>query len=389
MKIAFFSDTYHPSVDGVVRSIDYYISELKSRGHEVKVFAPSPQNKQDEKDGVSYAGSIEFSPYPQYRIPYGIRKCVRDAIEFKPDIVHSHAMVVMGLAARDAAKKANCPLVGTFHTSLPDAGHYVSGHEGVQMWFKDISWRYFRWLYRDFDALISPSKYMQNVLLQKNIESHVLANPIDTSKFSPIKPDEYAQEWFASKKRNILFFGRIAKEKNLDFLLDVANSDEFKKSGMKIVIAGDGPYKKILEKKVKKYSLLEIVKFAGRVPEEHVASFYSAADCSFFPSKFETQGMTALESLSCGTPVVALRGTALEEVIEQKKTGQVCIEDAHSAFLALDFCTRNKKKMCANARKSAMKYTIKKCTDGLLEIYKAAKRNKEKTKTRKEKHAKE
>ena len=106
MRVAFFSDTYHPCVDGVVRSIDNFASSLQKQGHEIKVFAPEGGKGFEKKRGAVYAPSIKFPPYPQYRIPLGYSKCVEEAIAFKPDVVHSHAMVVMGMAAKEAAKFA-------------------------------------------------------------------------------------------------------------------------------------------------------------------------------------------------------------------------------------------------------------------------------------------
>ncbi len=371
MKIAFVTDTYRPSVDGVVRSIDEYKIQLQQLGHEVKIFAPAPKDKRNRIREISYCESIRFLPYPQYRIPYSYSKCVQDAIEFKPDIIHSHAMLAMGLVAKKIAKRTKKPLVGTFHTLIPKAGHYISDVDGIKLWFENISWKYLQWFYsKDFDAIISPSKYMQNMVLEHWIKTCVVANPVDLKKFENVKNDVRAYSWF--KKNTVLHIGRIAKEKNIDFLLKVAQEDKFDADNMQILIAGDGPYLSELRKKVKKNALDDKIFFCGRVDEQLLSSFYSLAQCTLFASKFETQGLCALESLACKTPVIALENTAIAEYLQDCKNGYVIRENPQDAINAILQTIKNKKMMGTNAYKVAQKYSVQKCTQKLLSIYEQA-----------------
>jgi len=369
MRIAFFTDTYHPAIDGVVRAIDEYSTNLQKLGHEVKIFAPSPKEQNAKREKVSYSSSIGFAPYPQYRIPYWWNNSLKDVVNFKPDIIHSHAMVIMGIAAKEAAKKIRAPLIGTFHTMLPQAGHYISDTEGAQLWFENVSWKYLKWFYSSgFDKITCPSNYVKEEIYKHGIDSLVLPNPVDVQKFSSKKIDSRAKIWF--EKDTIMFLGRIAREKNIDFLIEMARLEEFDSIDTKILIAGDGPYLPQLQKKVKKYSLEKKVEFVGKVDESLLASFYSLASCCIFPSVFETQGLTALEALACSTPVVALEKTAISEFIEPSKNGYVSLNNPKSALDAAHMAIKNKKKLAAGARKTAMEYSADKCTKKLLEIYK-------------------
>lgn len=370
MRIAFFTDTYHPTIDGVVRAVDLFKLQLEKKGHEVKVFAPSPSAGIGKMEGVCYAPSIEFPSYPQYRIPYGTRECIGKAVAFKPDIVHCHAMAAMALAAKAAAKKSRAPLVGTFHTLLPKAGHYISGSEGVQLWFEDICWRYLRWLYKDFDLVLSPSAFMQKHIRKYGIESQVLPSPVDVKMFCPGKVEGEVAKWAKKGQVPVLFFGRVAKEKNIEFLLEMAQEGRWKEANLRLIIAGDGPQKKALEKMAAKKGLGESIVFAGRVEQRLVPSYYRMAKCSIFPSTFETQGLAALESLACGTPVVALKRTALEEVVIPKKSGALCEQDAQNAISAVLEVLAQEKKLSAGSREVAMEYSVEKCGNELEKIYK-------------------
>ncbi|MFH1306576.1 MAG: glycosyltransferase [Candidatus Micrarchaeota archaeon] len=370
MKIAFFTDTYYPAMDGVVRSVNSYKIELEKRGHEVKVFAPAPAAREERRKGVVYADSISFWSYAQYRIPINTSKCVAEAVKFKPDIVHSHAMVLMALAAKKAAKKCNAPLVGTYHTLLPKAGHYLSNIEGIQLWFENICWKYLRWLYGSFDLVFAPSEFMQKRIAKHGIKSEVMASPLDVKKFSPGKINSEVREWIGEKEGAVLFFGRVAKEKNIDFLIDMVKTKTWQNWKAKLIIAGEGPYRGKLMERVEKEKLGEFVKFAGKIDEKLVPSFYRAALCTIFPSEFETQGLTALESMACGTPVVALRGTALAEVVVPGKSGALCEKDAQNAVYAMQNAIKNRKKLGKRGREIALKYSAEKCTDKLLEYYK-------------------
>ncbi len=374
MRIAFFTDTYRPSMDGVVRSIDVFRSGLKRRGHTVKIFAPAPPHAHLHERGVSYAPSISFPTYPQYRIPLHMGGLAEDTEKFGPDIIHSHAMVRMGLAARDAARRADVPLVGTFHTLLPEATHYIMPLPHLRGWTGRRLWDYLRWFYSPFDSVLAPSRFMQKQLSEHGIGSSVLPTPVDTAKFHPgKKTGNRKMAGQGNGKRTgqdmFLFVGRIAKEKNLDFLLHIAHTHEFKKMNARMLIAGDGPYRHELEKKVHHQHLGHSVHLLGKVPEKELAPLYRSASCVIQPSKFETQGLTALEAMACGTPVAVHAGTALAEVVEPGRNGECFGNSAEEAAEAIGKIIERRSSYSVAARKRAMEYSVEKCTKKLLEVY--------------------
>ena len=371
MRIAFFTDTYHPAMDGVVRSVDVFRDGLESRGHTVKIFAPAPPHQSDREKGVSYAPSVSFLTYPQYRIPLHTSGLARDAEKFEPDIIHSHAMVRIGLAARDAARRTDVPLVGTFHTLLPQATHYIMPLPHLRAWTGSRLWDYLRWFYSPFDEVLAPSRFVQKELAAHQIRSVVLPTPVDTKKFCPEKKEKWENKK-KKKEKTVLFVGRVAKEKNLDFLLRLAQTHEWKKMNARLVIAGDGPYRQELEQKVRHLHLDHSIHLLGRVSEKELVPLYRSAACVIQPSKFETQGLTALEAMACGTPVAVHAGTALAEVVEPGRNGEWFGEDAEEAVSAMQKIMQRRPSYSRAARKKAMEYSVEKCTEKLVEVYKKA-----------------
>lgn len=375
MRIAFFTDTYHPAMDGVVRSVDVFGASLRRKGHAVKIFAPAPPHKADREGGVSYAPSVSFPAYPQYRIPVHTFGVAADAKKFNPDVIHSHAMARMGLAARDAAKSLRAPLVGTFHTLLPQATHYIMPLPSLRPWTGRRLWDYLRWFYSPFDTVLAPSRFMQKELAERQIPSVVLPTPIDTAEFCPEKKNAKKEGGSGQPAATILFVGRVAREKNLDFLLKLEQTPSWmrwrrEEPRLRLLIAGDGPYRHELEQKVRHLPPSHSVRLMGRVSEKELVQLYRTAACVIQPSKFETQGLTALEAMACGTPVAVMEGTALAEVVEPGKNGELFGEDAGAAVLTLQKVVERRAKYSKAARQKAMEYSVAKCTKKLIGVYK-------------------
>ncbi len=377
MKIAFFADTFRPNIDGVVTAMANLEEGLKKQGHKTEYFVPAPQKKEDELQGVHYAKSFAFPPYPQYRVVYDGRNIERECEKFNPAAIHCHAMATMAVAARTVAKKQGIPLVGTFHTMLPDAVHYITKNQGLQEWGVHLTWNYLAWLYRDFDVVTSPSEYVKGLLLRHGIESVVVPGGIDTKKFTPGKLPGEIKEWFEFDGGKFLFVGRVVKEKNIDYILELAKSKAWKEGNCRAYIVGEGPYKKEFEAKVAAAKAAgkigrHSIFFEGRVARHVLVGFYRAADVFLFPSKFETQGLVALEALACGTPVAAFMNTAAGELVGQGKNGALLgaddsYEDATRKIIG---AAHAKKKMAAHCRKVALKFDLVQYSKSVEKIYK-------------------
>ena len=381
MKLGFFTDSYLPNVDGVVRSIVSTRPELEKRGHEVYTFASGTvQDGRANRDSrVFYYRSLKFPAYPQYKIAlfpyYSARKKAR---ELELDLVHCHGMAAMGIAGRKAARDLHLPAVGSFHTLLPKGIQTIARRKWTRALGEAFLWRAMEWFYKPLDLVISPSEVIRKILLQHEIDSVVVPNGIDLAKIHQL-PKSVARKAVAKEiglqkgEKIILSAGRLSKEKHLEVVLHafpkvLAHADS------RLVVTGEGPARKEWEAAARKSGVSDKIVFTGFVPEEELPEFYSAADCFATASTFETQGMALLEAMACGTPVVGARSLAIPEVLKEGKNGFL-FTPFHSHELAekivklLEAGSARQKVFSKNALATAEKFSLEKTTDLLLQAY--------------------
>lgn len=367
MRIALFTDSYKPNTDGVVSSILAYKAGLEKKRHSLYIFAPDAVGQQKERNVYRYA-SLPFPPYPEYRAP--IFPYVSADIAKKDGIklVHSKAMVGMGLAAISFASRANLPSMASLETMVPDGVHYISKNGEVQKFGKKLAWGYLRWFYSNFDLVTSPSRHSQAIMEQNGIRSTVLPSPIDTGRFKPNGKGEAVRKSLGlSGKRVVVSVGRVVREKNYSFLIKVAKM--MRNSDAAFLIVGKGPYLEDLKREVAQADLSGMFHFAGFVPDAKLVDYYNASDAFVFPSQFETQGLTLLEAFSCGKAACVLEGTPMEELVREGKNGYVFSKDEKECAEKLEECLQKGSRLSAAARKTALHYSIPKCTDRLLKAY--------------------
>ncbi len=367
MNIALFTDSYLPNTDGVVSSILAYKGGLEKAGHKMCVFAPDADMAKKEHGVYRYA-AVKFPPYPEYRaaiFPY-VPTDLAKKNGFS--LVHSKAMVTMGLAAISFSSRAKLPSIGSLETLIPEGAHYLIPHAAAQKVGRKIGWAYLRWFYSHFDIVTAPSRHAQGMLAENRIESIVLPSPVDTDKFKPGSGGGMVRRQLGfGKKRVIASVGRVVKEKNYSFLVKVAK--EMRGDNFVFLIVGRGPYLDELRQEAWKAGVAGKFHFAGFVPNELLADYYNAADAFFFPSRFETQGLTLLEAFACGKPGCVLEGTPMEEIVKEGKNGCLFSEDEKEAAEKLQKCLQHSKKMSGAARKTAMAYSVPACTKKLLSLY--------------------
>jgi len=369
MRVALFTDSYLPNTDGVVSSILAYRQGLAAEGHGMLVFAPDAPGAKHER-GVRRFPGVVFPPYPDYRMPLFPNIPPRLLKEERIDLVHSKAMITMGLAARSAAKKASLPSLASLETMIPEGTHYVIPIRNgmVEEIGRRVGWSYLRWFYSGFDVVSAPSHHAQSIMAENRIESVVLPSPIDTGRFKPNGKGAAVKEKLGiTGKKVVASVGRVVKEKNYDFLLDVAK--RIRDDGIVFLVVGKGPYLSELKRKAASHGLGKRFVFTGFVPDKNLVDYYNAADCFVFPSKFETQGLSALEALSCGKPSCVMENTPMGELVKNKKNGFVFSDDESECANKLESCLVRSPRMAPFARKSALAYSVPNCTKRLLSLY--------------------
>lgn len=379
MRIAYFTDTYLPNVDGVVSSIVNSRSRLQSKGHEVFVFTPGSQTdkKLNTDSRVFFFRSVAFPPYPQYKLalfPYV--GAIQSARKVRPDLIHSHAITSMGLAARSCAWQLKVPIVGTFHTMITDGTQYLTKNEWVKKTASKVLWRGISLFYRGFDSVCAPSNATARLLEENGVANvQVLPNGVDTARYSPsldrsvvrkllgIGPDESV----------VLVAGRLGYEKNVDVVVRAARK-VLKSRKVRFVVTGDGPARSFCEQLTVQQGVKSAFEFEGFVNSKALPYYYSAADLLVSASAFETQGLSVLEAMACGTPCVGADALAIPEAVDDGKNGLLftpfdSTDCAEKILQALDQGSAKKAAWRKAARRKAEKFSLDEATDKTLALY--------------------
>ncbi|MFC1517176.1 glycosyltransferase family 4 protein [Candidatus Margulisiibacteriota bacterium] len=321
MRIAMFSDTYSPQINGVVTSINTFMHELRKKGHEVYIFGPQLKGV-TEKDFEFRFQSAPYLFHSEHRLVYPYSRKLKQFKDLEIDVIHSHTPFSMGWLALRLAKKHKIPLVHTYHTLFTEYVHYlpVVG-EGIGQWMaKRLSKDYCN----SCSLVITPSQAMQKELHTYGVKTamEVIPTGIDiTVKDKGDAEQARVRYGLPPGKPILLYAGRLGKEKNIDFLLRVFRKVLQKNEDASFVIAGDGPYRKNLEWLAKVLHLEKRVLFTGYLDREDLASLYKAATVFIFASVTETQGLVVGEAMDTGTPVVAVNAMGIADVIEGDKGG--------------------------------------------------------------------
>jgi len=378
MRIAFFTDTYLPNTDAVVTWIVSYRKELEKMGHEVYIFTPGSreQKKKNRDTHVYYFTSAQFSKYPDYRLAlvnvFSPLKSVNDS---NIDIIHVHGVATTGLVAVKTAAQYHIPIIASFHTIVPDAVHYLSSNKSINDILSTVAWKYLRWYYRHFEKILVPTEYVLKMLKDNRItNTQVEPIGIHVKAFLPKKGDEekineVRKKYKIPKVRKIvLYVGRITKEKNIDLIITSAHNILNINKNIMFVIVGRGPYLKDLKRLAESEGISKSIVFTGYVPTSDLRYLYKCADVLAFPSEFDTFGLVTLEAMASGLPVVARKGTAPDELIDDGKNGYL-FNDTFDFPEKILKTIKDKKKLSEDAIKTAEKYGIKNSVSRLVMHY--------------------
>lgn len=375
MKIAYYTETYLPNKDGVVTSILIFKNALEDMGHEVYIFAAGDRKakKENRDKNVFYYTSTPFRPYPMYRIALFPFTSQRKVKELGIDLIHSHGMATMGLAAVEAAKVNKLPLVSTFHTLVTHATHYISNAKVVRGMIERFTWRYLKWYYKQCNAVVAPSVVIKEMLEEMGLTGiYVIPTGIDVNSYNPANDgSSVRKEWGMEKNKIILNVGRLVLEKNLDVLIksSLIVLEEF--SDARFVIVGEGPAFGYYKKLVGKTGVEKWFHFVNEaVPAHKMPLVYAAADVFVIPSKFETQGIVVQEAMASGKPVVGADYLALKEIIREDYNGyKFKPDDPEECAEKLIKALKIGKQMRENARKSAEEFSIENCANRMVKLY--------------------
>lgn len=302
MRIAFFTDVYRPTINGVVASIDSFANELRSRGHEVTIICPSYPDVEDDEYTLRVR-AITFPTYKEYRLASPLSaKVEKHMKENVYDVIHIHSPFSIGLTGIFYAKRFRLPVVYTAHTNYADYRHYVHGGGIIPQSVIDRLAAHFS---NNIDLTVVPSQKIASSLERYGTKKPVTIIPTGVAKPQAGSRAAFKKRYDLGRAVNLLYVGRLTKEKSVDFLIrSFAEALDQLDPKTKLVIVGDGPYRKELERLADELVLTGRVVFTGFLSGDDLADAYRGVDAFCHTSYSETQGMTLLEAASYGLPLV-------------------------------------------------------------------------------------
>ncbi|MFN2340518.1 MAG: glycosyltransferase family 4 protein [Halanaerobium sp.] len=330
MKIAIFSDTFSPQINGVTKTLNKLIAYLEEYNIEYKVFAPeTARNVSDlhEKNIIRFK-SMDCFFYSNLKLPLpNYIKVKKELAEFNPDLIHLVTPFSLGLVGLKYAKSNQIPLAASYHTNF---NQYLDYYK-IDL-FKKAVWNYLRWFHNQAELNFCPSKTTFKELEKRRFNNlKIWGRGIDTMRFNPEhRSSKLRKKLGLENKITLLYVGRLAKEKNISLIIKSFKKLQ-KKFGDKIrlLITGDGPEADNLKAKAGGGVI-----FTGFKSGKELSEIYASADIFTFASLTETYGNVIIEAMASGLPVVAINQGGIKENLINQYNSLICSENNIDQFSA-------------------------------------------------------
>jgi len=327
MKIAYFSDTFYPRIDGVVVTLLNFIQLLAEKGHKIKLYVPNYENIKErefhENISIERHTSFKLMGYPDFRVAIPVLLKVKKSIEiFEPEIIHFHTPGPLGLIGVNVAKQDKIPLIATYHTYLTDFLVCISPNKKIDKsdkkdLSKQIVWKLSNYYYDKCDLVTAPSESIRRELKRHGLKAKVkvLSNGLSLDEFS--SKEKY------NKKAKLLHVGRMSFEKNVDVIIKSAAILKKEFPDIRLDIVGDGPALKSLKSLTQKLEAEKNIRFLGYKEPFELNNIYKEHDIFITASTVETQGVVILEAMASGLPVIGVKKLAIPDLVKNDVNGFV------------------------------------------------------------------
>ena len=321
MKILFISDVYFPRVNGVSTSIETFRRNLHLLGHTVHLIAPDYGTPAADETDILRVPARTVPLDPEDRLMrYGWVMQQLDRLRGEHyDLIHVQTPFVAHYLGVKLSHLLDIPCIETYHTFFEEyLYHYIPFlPKSLTRW---LAKRFSRHQGNSLDGMVIPSRPMQRVLQDYGIATtmEVIATGIEPASFVLGDRVAFREKYgIAQERPMLLFVGRVAHEKNIDFLVQVVNQVRKEVADVLFVIAGEGPARVHLEQEVKRLALGQHVRFIGYLDRHtELNNCYRAADIFIFSSRTETQGLVLLEAMAQGVPLVSTAELGTRDVLQ-------------------------------------------------------------------------
>lgn len=364
MKIAIFTETFLPQINGVVRTIEKIVKYLEDNGHEVLLFTIGEGEDIYSRSRVIRLEGIRFAFYKELhlvkpedkwlsklleqdlmQVPLSLLQTLLPAKhnlvekslkEFKPDLIHLATPATLGAIGIYYVDEMKLPSLATFHTDL---AAYAPMYQVP--YIEEIIKTITKVIYSRTDRVLAPSPSSQKQLQDIGLENvGVFGRGVDSELFNPIRANKAKLKNYDLNpdKVTILYAGRLAEEKSLPELIDAFLNLERRFKNIQLLIVGDGPLRAELEAKLNNHS--DDFAFTGIKKGTELAELYASADIFAFPSRTETFGQVVLEAMASALPVVGYDSPGVRDLVVSNQSGLLAglnnlkFEQALEALLA-------------------------------------------------------
>jgi glycosyltransferase involved in cell wall biosynthesis len=374
-RIGILTDTFD-EINGVTNTYHQLVRYCRDHDVRLDVFCPTQEEDSDEELGSVKIHRVRQSMgVPVYSDLNFDLKVISPRIgmyfvKHRFDLIHASSPGNMGLQALTLSYYHRLPLVGVYHTALPEYAEDRAVKIGRKLiptlkrtgFWENLTWCYVTWFYDHCDLVLSPSEHIRGVLEERlKTEVKVFSRGIDLERFNPRHREQRPGV-------NVLYVGRVSVEKGLDDLAEAFSGID----GVNLVVVGDGPYRKELEARAGDNFV-----FKGFLRGEALSAEYASADIFVFPSKTDTFGNVVLEAMASGIPVIVTDRMAPRELVEDGRNGFVARNSGEMkdkiSLLARDSSLRER--MGKASRRLAEKRTWGRVFETLFEHYFYAKMN--------------
>jgi glycosyltransferase involved in cell wall biosynthesis len=375
MRVALFTDTFPPQINGVSLTLRRLTQHLLKRGIDCLVFAPDfPQQEEPFDESIVRLRSFPLIFYPECRVAVpGYDEIEQSLRSFSPDLIHIATPFTMGWCGRRYGLKHRIPMVASHHTHFDKYLAYYR-LSFLSPWI----WQYLRRFHEPCRRVFVPSVEAKQALEQHGFSRVALwKRGVDTRLFNPRKENLHFKEKYGITERYLLLYvGRMAPEKEVDVLFRVMDRlPSPLREQTHWMFVGDGPM--LAEWKKKQTTR---VTFTGYLKGEELAEAYASADGFVFPSRTETFGNVVLEALASGTPAIVAGEGGVKEIVRHGETGWVCTPGSPEAFVeaVVELLTHPQQweDMSFRVREYAGTQSWDAILDGLIEQYKQVVRSK-------------
>lgn len=331
IMVAHFTDTLY-EINGVASTLRQQIRVARTAGKSYTVITCDAE-KPTVGEGIHNFKPIrvyELSVYPEQKLFYPpfmemLDYCYRKGFTH----IHSATPGPVGLAALGIARILRLPIVGTYHTALPQYAHHLT-QDGT---ISDLMWKYVIWYYDQMNLVYVPSRSTETELVEKGISAQkvrVFPRGVDADLFHPSQRNSNADSCSRDTRwLTLLYVGRVSREKNLKMLVSAFTSLSTERDDVRLVVVGDGPYREEMQEALRGYPCL----FTGYLEGKALASAYASSDLFVFPSTTDTFGNVVLEAQASGIPVIVTDAGGPQENIIPGTTGIVVRGDDEASLL--------------------------------------------------------